>query len=343
MKIDYYDNILKVSDEDIANILTRYSDHHQNVWDPAEDFSIDKITRNSSKVLAKYEKLKKDPGLPVRQRQKALRVILILIACSFAEMYFFGHFYSTFIIGVIGYLAYNGITQYYKKLGIDLVKISIALEKNWFYDPLNDFSKWQSLVNKYPEAFMRGNDEQNVEDQLWGKYSCNNQEYDSYSGLFHYTRVTRSSKGGTSKKMFEKNFFCLRLLKPLKTRFYLFTDGTDAKSSEIKSNPVSTESVEFNKNFSISCEKDGENILEIMKILSPAVQVRLTDLVKAKGPYGILFSENCIFYVFNGPFFKQVKSDLFTGVDMSPEDRTYFETEFSSLINLTTDLTRYFD
>jgi hypothetical protein len=199
------------------------------------------------------------------------------------------------------------------------------------------------LANKVPEVYKRGNGEQNVEDQLWGKFSFNTQEYDFFSGLFHYARITRSSKGGSRKKMFEKNYFCLRLLKPLKTRFFLFTDGTDANSTEINSKPVSTELMEFNKNFNISYSGENENIMEIFKTLSPAVQVRLTDLTRAKGPFGILFSENCVLFVFNGPFFREVKSDLFTGVEMNPEDRAYFETEFGNLISLTADLTRYFD
>ena len=338
-----FDFFLKVTDEDVRMIKIKYSNDHKNVWDPVDKFNIKKITSNSAVTLAKYEKLKKNPDIPRKQRNKGLIISTILIICTFPANYLFGNGYVTLVFLILGVGIYSMITDYYKKLCIDLIKISIALEKNWFYDPQPESVKWSFLVKKFPEIFNRGNAGQNVEDQFWGRYPCNNAEYDFYSGIFNYVRVTKDSKGKTHSRDYVRNFFCIKLLKPLKTRFFLFTHGTGVKPSEIKSMPIITESIEFNKYFNISYDTQNEKVLEIVKTLSPAVQVRLTDMIHAKGAYGILFSENCVFYVFNRLFLHHLKSNLYKGIELNPQDKIQFEAQFSNLINLTIDMIKYMD
>ena len=66
-------------------------------------------------------------------------------------------------------------------------------------------------------------------------------------------------------------------------------------------------------------------------------------MLKARGPFGILFSEECVCFIFNGLFFNRFETDLYRSIDIDPEDKKYFETRFSELVSLTTDMIKYID
>ena len=201
------DIFLSVTEEEVRNISVKYGPDYQKAWDPVSPINLEEITNNSAKILARYEKLKKNPDIPRKQRKKGFVITGILLICTIPEIYFFGHGYFTFIFLILGFVIWGLITQYYKKLCIDLIKISIALEKNWFYDPLPNEDKWHSLRSKFPEVFRRGNKSQNVEDQFWGTFDHNNINYDFYAGIFNYVRETTDSKGKKSQTSYVKNFF----------------------------------------------------------------------------------------------------------------------------------------
>ena len=171
----------------------------------------------------------------------------------------------------------------------------------------------------------------------------NRMNYNFYAGVFNYTKEKSDSKGNKSSTTYIKNYFCIKIPKKLKTRFYLFTNGTGVSSSELKSKPVKTESISFNRNFNLSYNDKTEKALEVVKTLSPAMQVRLSDMLKARGPFGILFSEECVCFIFNGLFFNRFETDLYRSIDIDPDDKKYFETRFSELVSLTTDMIKYID
>jgi hypothetical protein len=337
-----YGGLVQVTEEDVQRVSLRYSDDHHGVWDPAGLFDFESVVKNSSVIIAKYEKLKSDPGLPARQKKKRLIISGILMGLTLPILLLdlFAFVVFLIIMGIVVLIIYATFTKFYKSLCYDLIKILMALAKRWFYDPFPSAEKWMALRNLYPEIFNRGNAHQNVEDQFWGKFRAGDRDFDFYAGLFHYARVTKDSKGKSHRRDYEKNFFCLRPGKSFGIRFFLFTHKTGASSSEIDSRAVKSNSAEFDRNFNISTSPEPDAAENIVRGFPSDVLSKLNGMFQTKGPFGMLVTENCVFYVFDGPFLPRIKSDLIKSIEMDPEDMGYFDREFSMLTGLTSDIIR---
>jgi hypothetical protein len=339
-------NFLKVSGAEINQTMEKFSkeDNHK-VWDPANDFNFSKVKKNAAIILTKFDKLKEDPKKPGRIYRKAWMWSIFIFAIVAFLSYFFGLVQLFIFAIIILIMAPITVQQYFKSLSIDLIKIDIAKDNNWYYDPMNDYAKWNSMKVLYPELFNKGNERQNLEDQFWGQTTKGGKTYDFYSALFHYTIVTRNSKGGSSRHEYHNNFFAIKLNKNIKTRFFLYPENFGSKISNFFTRKeINTESVEFNKEFAFSYDgKKGEQAQEIVKTLSPAVQNQLLELKRKKGKFNVIFCHDTVIFMFEGVLFKKVYTNFLKGVEIDSRDRDAIQGHLSTLIDISANMVKYFD
>lgn len=350
MVFDFFINFLnKGGDVNPKIVDSQFDFSGFNPWDPVGSVDLIKIKFKSADVYAKYLSLKNDPN---RAKRKLIFWSFIAILIFILDVVIFVKFLSFeeylrlfFLIMSLGILPAIGVYAYYESLARDMIKIQIAQSNGWIYDPSEDFEKWRKLKINFYEIFQKGDEKQNVEDQFWGSIIYEGKRYDFYAGLFFYTDVSYDIKGRKQERTFTKHFFSIRLNKTIKARFFLYPEGFGSKFKNFFSTKeINTESIEFNKRFAFSYNgSKDENALEIVKTLSPAVQNQLVNLSKRKRDSSILFSDSCVFFMFDGFFLKKMKTSLFKGVDIDEADKVYLDNELKVLIDIAVDVAKYLD
>jgi hypothetical protein len=249
------------------------------------------------------------------------------------------------IIGVVLAFGVFLITWiYYRKLTIDIIKIQIAEELDWFYDPDSDTDKWQRLREKFPEIFSKGGKKPDIEDQFWGKIK-KGKEIDFYSGILHFTTESKRSTitaGGakateTTQHAHHRHFFSFKLDTTLTSRLYI--EPYPVSNKQLKSDPGS---ISFSDAFKFDFKGDaGEEAKTLAKSLSGEVQHKLLELRKDAGDFWILFSGNAVFFMIRGSLFKKIHSSLFKNVKIDPRDKEYLLGRLSALFDITEDIVKH--
>jgi hypothetical protein len=238
------------------------------------------------------------------------------------------------------------------RLGKDLIKLQIANENNWLYEPNQDPNLWQNYANQFPEIFKKGEKNQNLEDIFWGALK-NGENYNYFvSGLFHYTTTSRDSKGRRHDTIHTNNFFAIKLPKKLNSRFYLYPENTFSKIGNFfTKKEINTESIKFNKTFAFSYNgSKGEKALEIVKTLSPRVQeelLRFNDNNKKKnsfhGGISVLFVDDIVLFSSSGPLISKLKTNFLKSIVISLDDKEILSKQITEAINITSQMSKYLD
>src|SRR3989338_5122526 len=88
-----------------------------------------------------------------------------------------------------------------------------------------------------------------------------------------------------------------------------------------RKNEIETESAEFNSAFAVFYKGEKmERELDIIKVLSPAVQIKLLELKRSQGPFGIGFRGEVMFVVFRPNLFKKMRTNFFKKTELDPRD-----------------------
>ncbi|MFC2125926.1 hypothetical protein ACFLU5_14070 [Bacteroidota bacterium] len=340
--------VVTVNEEEVSQAMANYKKGKENPWDPVDAFNLGNITKNAARILARYAKLKMNPDLPKKHQKRLIIFAACIILLSIIPIIFYGNYIVTIIALIFAAVMYGVIFSEYRKLAIDIIKISTAEEHNWYYDPAEDPDKWSLLEKEFPEVFRFGSKNQNVEDQFWGSIQRDENEYDFYSGLFHYTTVTKghstTTAGGQrsttsdSTSTYHHNFICFRLKNELETRLLLQAYKVMKKEKAPDTNPLS-----FTEAFKLSFEGSvEESSTDILKTLSKSVQNNLLDMRKARGPFNVLFTKDCVIFSFYGPLFKSTKTDLMhKGLDIRSEDKEFIDKNMNELLDLTIEIVKY--
>lgn len=298
-------------------------------WDPVENLNVEDINTRCAKVLAQVNFLKDNPKHPNKQRFIWCGIGLVI------GLFFL--FFSVFGLAVGAVcIPFILVTFYFKNLSRDLLKIQLASKNNWLYDPTPSHHKYQLLKSHYPEIFKKGNRSQRIDDQFWGVNTIRKKDFLFNSGMFYY-----SVKKGKNSTNYTTHYLFIKLQKELNCEFLL---SPEKKSifNVFRSKEINTESEEFNKLFEFSYNgKKDEKALEIVKSLSPAVQLKLTELTKKKGPFNVLFSKSTILFLFNGALLPNMKTNLFNSVEIKTNDAEKVEKEISLLIDLGASIAKY--
>lgn len=329
----FYD-LIQISDDDIHRAKQSF-DYNKNYWDITGRIDMDKISHDNSILQAKYEKILSDPSKAKKQFSKAIMIgIFFFISSLFLGAY--GFFFG--IIFWILSIAY--IYSYYYKISIDIIKSEIAQENGWLYSPNEDRSKWSYLKDYSNEIFEKGNKNQYVEDQFWGQVENGGKYYDFYSGVFSYDVETRNSKGRRNTTTYKRHFFAIKLDKSINARFFLYPENVFSKIGNFfTKKEINTESIEFNKTFAFKYDGNrGEKELDIVKLLSPSLQLKLLDLNTLKGNMNVLFSNDCVIFDFKGKILQKIETNFIKDPKLSEKDKQLVKNELEKLITLSKEI-----
>jgi hypothetical protein len=355
---------LKVDPKDVEKskqeLFSGYNNDYK-AWDPTGiSPNIERLKEINAKNQAKYLFLQKNPKYPKKTMWSvflmSLVVALILFYIADIIPYLGDIFY---ILGIIilflpSFGFYFGLVG----LGKDLIKLQIANENHWLYEPERDKELWNRYSKLYPEIFRKGEKKQYLEDLFWGAVNKNGYWNYFVSGLFNYTITTRDSKGRRKDTELTNHFFAIKLPKKLKSRFFIYPENGLSKIRNFFSKKeINTESTKFNKTFAFSYNGDkGDKALEIVKTLSPRVQEELLKLndskiksTKAMGNplakgISVLFTDDVMIFSSFGPLIPIMKTDfLFRSVKIDQRDKEFISNELNTLIHISTEIVKYLD
>jgi len=233
----------------------------------------------------------------------------------------------------------------------DFVKQKVAKKNSWLYDPKLSYEKADALNTQFPHVFFRGDQSISVEDEFYGVQNVESKSYYFNSGLYTYKIKKRRRKGITRYKTIRNHYICIKLVKPLSVEFLLKPEIAGGIFNVFNSKEIDLESDEFNKLFSFSYTgKKEENSAEIVKNLSPAVQLGLIDLAKRRPSFRFFFSKNTLVFLFRGELVPssfiglstlKTKSYNYSGV--KNEDVERIENEIKNITDLAVSITKYLD
>jgi len=252
---------------------------------------------------------------------------------------------------LIWYIAWIGTLQR------RLFKLILCQENNWVFFPktaqasslmsfilnnLNRYKKipkkhylenrWKAWNEKIPELFTRGNQGQDIYDEIWGDFKMNSgKTYPFYTAIFTYC-IT--SGAGTNKKTrrYNQTIFSVPLNNELSTEFALLPEK---KFKFNRKKEIETESEQFNKafQFKYAGEKTSKEV-EIIKTLSPLVQTQLLDMRKQEGDFSIAFEKELIVLSFDGRLIKKMHTSFITKVELKEKDKESLRRRMSSIFEM---------
>jgi len=341
------DIVVNVTEEEVNQAMANFKKGLEEPWDPVNAFELDKITRNAARILARYAKLIKNPDLPKKHQKRLIIFAACIILPSIIPIVFYSNYLVIIFAAFVAAIIYGVFWHQYRKLAIDIIKISLAEERNWYYDPAEDAEKWKLLAKDFPDIFGIGSKNQNVEDQFWGSIERDGKVNNFYSGLFHYTVVSKGSRTTTaggqkarssdSSQTFHQNFIFFEIQSNIDTKFYL-----KAYSLLKKEKAPDADSLPFTEAFKLSFEGSvEESSMDILNTLSKDVQNNLLHMRKSRGPFNTLFTKNCVIFSFYGPLFKSTKTDLMhKGLQIRSEDKAFIDNNINELLDLTIEIVR---
>ena len=348
--------------DELGSIFTKKTEKHKtqsinidpkrnSIWDPAGDSVYKNSFSSETKSLEnRYNNHLKDPKYLRKHRNKLLAfgvlgAAVILVLAYFFPEYAFGKGDELRIIVFIAapFIPYILYIKKIKDLQKDLVKLIIAKENHWTYSPKRRAYRWKVLKVKFPEIFNRGDESQNLQDEFWGNFKGDRRAVDFWTGIFEYTVVRRRSKGRKSRQVFIRNAFSFRLEKKLNTRFCLKPEKILSKIRNFFSTKeVETESTEFNKSFVFYYDGEkADNELDIMKTLSPAVQLKLLNLKKSEGNYSVLFCGDVVVFLFDGVLLKKMHTNFFEKVEVASQDKEFLRAKLEQILEISDDIVQY--
>jgi hypothetical protein len=221
----------------------------------------------------------------------------------------------------------------------------IANRQGWHYCPAESHERWLRFAEAYPEIFQKGNKDQNLQDEFWGITEGQGHKADFWSGIFEYVIETEGDKGRKNRQTKHCNVFALRLSKVLKCDFCLRPESLGAKIRNwFTRKEIDTESADFNRNFAVYYNgKKVEEELEIIKTLSPSVQMRLIEMKEQFGKFTLLFRRDVVLISFNGRLLKRMRTNFFRQVAVDTRDSEALTERLKSVLEVSADIARFLD
>lgn len=111
-----------------------------------------------------------------------------------------------------------------------------------------------------------------------------------------------------------------------------------------KKKEIETAFNDFNKRyvFSYTWEKQDKE-RDILEILTPAVQVQLTELAKQKKWCNVLFTWDTVIFYFEWYLFNKLKSNFKHSLEVKKEDSEHLSQQLYTLIDISSEIVKYLD
>jgi hypothetical protein len=322
-------------------------------WDPVgEVVTSGRFRISSEKIRKKHEEYKQNPNIPRRNLflfslPGIITILLVIVFPGIIEtLAGISEDGDGVMLLLVPFLPIFWYWRMIHKLQRDLVKMIIADDRGWMYSPDERRNRWMNLSKAYPEIFRKGNKDQNFQDEFWGTFEGKRQTVHFWSGIFEYT--TESGSGKNRRKVTKrKTAVALRLNKKLKSDFRLEPNGFGASIKNFfrGDKNIRTESSEFNKYFSVYYNgKKMQKQLEIVKTLSPSVQVRILEMTKKEGKFALQFRGETVIFVLNGKLLQKMKTNFFfKGVQLDPRDQKAIEDRLNTMLDISSDIVPFLD
>lgn len=335
--------------------------NQKKYWDPVEvEIASDAFEKECGELRDKLKELKKDPKSVHKIVRKKFIIALVVtivfavvvsIVLSYMKNWsegtqeITGYVISPFGLFIAYFWADFGMYIYkINNIQKDLVKILIADNEGWLYAPQKRRKRWVRLKEIFPRFFEKGNKGQFIQDEFWGDFEFKDKKRDFWTGIFDYT-IEKGSGKNKSVQHYHYSIFGLHLPKKLKADFVLMPEGVGHKIWNFFSRKeINTESSEFNKSFAFYYDgKKVESELEIVKILSPAVQQKILELKKKRGPFSMWIKNDVILVSFKGFLLKKMQTNFFDKVQIDKRDTNEIRKTLNEMFEIGGGIISYLD
>lgn len=289
--------------------------YKNNIWGLIGSPNIQRISADCSLLEWQAKMLTKNSA----SLKKKIRLANIFIFVGVGLIFVLG-----FVPLILAIIYYSIIKGSINSIKTDLLKYQVVKKNGWVYDPTPSKSDASLIAKKYSKIFKRGVD-QYVDDQVWGTYKTSSGSRDFHLGSYTYV-TEHHTKNGTHRTPHPNYFFAVRLDKKITKSFMLYQESIFSKiGQKFSDKEIDVESIEFNKTFAFSYDgKKQDSSIDIVKLLSPSVQLQLLELNSKGKNLNVLFDSDTIIFLFSGKMFKKFKTKLVDGGDVAKEDSDLF-------------------
>lgn len=304
-------------------------DKPQFLWDPVDEpITIQTFSSNQTQLLNHLQFYRSKPYL----------IKLFLAGCSLitfiALILFFIVPYDPRLLAItfLPPILYYG---YIRHLQEEIILYLICEKNNWPYNPNTDFDRIKKFISFIPEIFKEYIEEndQNLQEQIWGTIQNKNDFTSFWSAQFEYT--TGSGKNQTTHTEY---VYFIRLPKSLTIRFSLVKTGL----LTFIERGLRTESAEFNKKFEIQAQAtDPASKNQIMACLSPSVLTRMIDFSNNYHPKRIDFIGDVMAIVLPNKLWKTKYTNFLKSISIDPRDETQFYEALTAMVELPAEMLQF--
>ena len=301
-------------------------------WDPlGENIRKDTFNLHSQKLIQKAEEYKKHP-----YRLKRNKYLLLLLAAAIIigyivlSKFFYRELITVIIFSLAPLFIYSGIINGFPQ---NFILFLMCQENGWVYDPHDGSNRLSKLNSVFPDFFNQGHS-QKIEDQIWGFINKDRTTH------FWHTTFTYVTGSGKSRQTHKHNIFMLRIYKKVPINFHIGKKGLIS----IFGNDLKTESEEFNKLFNIQVDDiKPDTKLQLLKILSPSVQVRLIQLANKFPLDKVGFYGDTMVLDFHDEIWKSRYTDFFKEIKVDERDKSYFNKLVQTMISIPMEMLQFID
>lgn len=210
---------------------------------------------------------------------------------------------------------------------------------NWVFNPEKNFERPERLAKLFPDIFNRGllnkdgkekkdNEKYtSLHNQVWGKIGTG-ESINFWSCIFH------SDQHSSGSGLYDQTAFVIELDDFIPVSFSLFRKG--------EKSTIQTESVEFNKLFKIKSHEDNNTTeQQIIKALSPSVQVRLIDFANKFSLDCIAFQDKYMVILFEGKVWEAKHTNFYKNVTIDERDIKRFDDLLKEMVALPLEMRKY--
>ena len=216
-----------------------------------------------------------------------------------------------------------------------LILYLVCQKNNWAYNPQIDRESVSEFITLFPQVFDKGYS-QYLDQQIWGEINKNNETIAFWKGVYTYT-----TGSGRNSSVHHQSIFVLKLDNFLTVDFVVEKTGFIGEFKEKFEDTIQTESEDFNKNFKITSSNDIDSKKQIIKILSPSVQVRLIDFSNKYEIRKIVFAYNTIIFVFKKEIWKVKYTNFFKRFAVDERDEEVFSQSLLDMVKIPSEMIQF--